>query len=75
MTMTPTQEILARNAVQRGLLAAIQKGAGARREIVIPFEEFQCLCVAAADALNLDRDAFDLGPFIAPKHHQLSTNN
>ena len=64
MTMTPTQEILARNAVQRALIAA---GKQTRPEyILVPLVEVECLCVAAADALNLDRTAFDLGPFVAP---------
>lgn len=62
--MTPTQEILARNAVQRALLAA---GKEKRPEyILIPLVEIECLCVAAAPTLNLNPGTFDLGPIVAP---------
>lgn len=67
MILTPSQELLARNAAQRVLL----HGIGLRPDsVALPLDELECLCLAAAPALNLDPLAFDTGKFHAPSTPQ-----
>jgi|GEM_PF-3119325 len=68
MPLTPTQEILARNAAQRILLAQnlVELMGEPQSSVVIPYDEAQCLLVACATTLGLDIGALDLGPWHAP---------
>lgn len=66
MHLSPAQTYLAANAAQRiRLIRAnqLRHGGEIPDGVEIPFEELECLARAAAPALGMDPDAFDLGGF------------
>lgn len=68
MNLTPAQSLLARAAARRivrSQIAVLLDGSRPER-ITLDYDQAQCLLVAAADTLGLDRDALDLGPYTGP---------
>lgn len=66
--LTPAQAVLARSAADRLIeLQSLHTAAGVApmegETLSIPLDELGCLCLAAAPAIGLDRDQFDLGPW------------
>ena len=64
--LSPAQMALAANAAQRITLARRNAATtGERLAAAIPLDELECLARAAAPALGMDPDGFDLGAFVA----------
>lgn len=66
--LSPAQAALARSAAGRLMeLRSLHEAAGVvpmeGEALSIPLDELGCLCLAAAPAIGLDRDQFDLGPW------------
>jgi hypothetical protein len=73
MTLTPTQNLLARAAARRIIrsqIAVLQDGSRPSR-VALTYEEAQCLLAAAAPTLELEADALDLGPYSGPGDDRL----
>lgn len=61
MTLTPAQEIEARSAAERILLARPEAG-----RVVLTRDQAHGLLLAASETLDIDPDSIDRGPYRAP---------